>query len=444
MRRFGLKHKIRVSDSVKAVPQDLLFERFPMWTLAHWCIVVTAASFVLLTLLPEGHLNDLDVSSGSEAVLVARSLAAHGTFADPFATMKTGLTAHVAPVYPFLYSLILRAFGIGHAALQVAWACNVLVFALQMGLLPLLSVRLRLGVLPGIVAAVLGTLSLYTPIDTRWESFFAGLLLLSAFLVTERSLGTQSSVATLVAGALWGVLILTNPVFVLLLLGWPLCWIWAQRQGERARCVRHSVIIAAIALVIISPWIARNYARFGALIFVRDCLGLQLQGGNNPCATPTLREIIKSGCLARSGPNVNAAIAAQLVAAGEVQFNRTKLREALDWISSNRAAFLALSVRRLRLFWFPDLDNLWETAVVWAVTLLSFRGFWLMIGTNPAGRVIGTTWLLFPLAYYISPFETRYRYPIFWTSLLPAGYALVELWQRLSLFHPSPSRFSAS
>lgn len=85
-----MKHKIRVSDSVKAVPQDLLFERFPMWTLAHWCIVVTAASFVLLTLLPEGHLNDLDVSSGSEAVLVARSLAAHGTFADPFATMKTG------------------------------------------------------------------------------------------------------------------------------------------------------------------------------------------------------------------------------------------------------------------------------------------------------------------------------------------------------------------
>lgn len=439
-----MKHETLASGSVKAVPQDLLFERFPTWTLAHWCVVVTAASFILLALLPEGRLNEVEVSSGSEAVLVARSLAAHGTFANPFATMKTGVTAHVAPVYPFLYSLVLRAFGTGYTALQVAWAFNVLFFALQMGLLPLLSVRLELGLLPGIVAAFLGTLSLYSPIDTRWESFFAGLLLLLAFFVTERSLGTQSSAATLAAGVLWGVLILTNPVVALLLLAWPLCWIWAQRQGERASCVRRSVIIAAIALVIVSPWIARNYARFGTLIFVRDCLGLQLLTGNSSCAAPTLREIIQSGCHARSGPNVNAGIAAQVAAVGEVQFNRTKLHEALDWIATNPSAFLSLTARRFRLFWFPDLDSLWETAAVWAVTLLSFRGLWLMIRANPAGRVIVATWLLFPLIYYISPFETRYRYPIFWTSLLPAGYALVELWQRLPLFHPSPPRFSAS
>lgn len=439
-----MKHKILASNSVKAVPQDLLFERFPTWTLPHWCVVVTAASFVVLTLLPEGRLNDFDVSSGSEAVLVARSLAAHGSFADPFASMKTGLTAHVAPVYPFLYSLVLRAFGTGHTALQIAWAFNVLFFALQMGLLPLLSARLQLGVLPGIVAAFLGTFSLHSPIDTRWESFFAGLLLLLAFLVTERSLRTHSNAATLAAGALWGVLILTNPVVVLLLLGWPLCWISAQRQGERARRVRRSVIIVAIALLIISPWIARNYARFGALIFVRDCLGLQLQHGNNSCATPTLREMIQSGCHARYGPNVNAAIAAQLTAVGEVQFNRTKLHEALHWMANNQTAFLALSARRFRLFWFPELDNLWETGVVWAVTLFSFRGWWLMIRTNPARRVIAATWLLFPLVCYVSPFETRYRYPIFWTSLLPAGYALVVLCQRLPLFQPSPRHFSAS
>jgi hypothetical protein len=438
-----LKRQILASDSVQAVPQDLLSERFPTWTLPHWCVVVTAASFVVLTLLPEGRLNDFDVSSGSEAVLVARSLAAHGSFADPFASMKTGLTAHVAPAYPFLYSLVLRAFGTGHTALQIAWAFNVLFFALQMGLLPLLSARLQLGVLPGIVAAFLGTFSLHSPIDTRWESFFAGLLLLLAFLVTERSLGTHSNAATLAAGALWGVLILTNPVVVLLLLAWPLCWICAQRQGERARRVRRSVIIAAIALLIISPWIARNYARFGALIFVRDCLGLQLQHGNNSCATPALREMIQSGCHARYGPNVSAAIAAQLAAVGEVQFNRTKLHEALHWMATNRTAFLALTARRFRLFWFPDLDNLWETAAVWAVTLFSFRGLWLMIRTNPACRVIAATWLLFPLVCYVSPFETRYRYPIFWTSLLPAGYALVALWQRFPLVHPSPRRYSA-
>jgi hypothetical protein len=438
-----LKHEVLVPDYGKAVLQDLLLERFPKWTLAHWCVVVTAASFILLALLPEGHLNDVDVSSGSEAVLVARSLAAHGTFADPFASMKTGLTAHVAPMYPFLYSLILRVFGTGHTALQVAWACNVFCFALQMGLLPLLSSRLQLGVLPGIIAASLGTLSLYSPIDTRWEPFLAGLLLLLAFLATERSLVTQSGAATLGAGALWGVSILTNPVLVLLLVAWPVCWIWSQRPEDRAKCFQRFLIIAALGLIVVSPWIVRNYARFGAIIFVRDCLGMQLQNANNSCAAPALREHIQSGCHARSGPNVNAAFAAQLVAAGEVPFNRTKLHEALHWMAANRAAFLVLTARRLRLFWFPDLDDPWETALVWIVTLLSFAGLPLIIRTNPAGYVIGATWLVFPLVYYLSPFEARYRYPIFWTSLLPAACALAKIWQSLALFHPS-SRSPAS
>ena len=432
-------------DYPKAVREDSLSAIVPKWTVAHWCIVITAASFLLLTILPDGRLNDLDVPSGSEAVLVARSLAAHGTFADPYAAMKTGVTAHVAPAYPFLYSLILRAFGTGRIAMQIAWACNVLFFALQMSLLPFLSSRLQLGVLPGIVAAVLGTFSLYAPIDTRWESFLAGLLLLLAFLATERSLNSSRGGAiTLVAGALWGVLILTNPVVVLLLFGWAACWTWAQRQEKRATTIRRSVTIVAVACIIVSPWIARNYARFGSFIFVRDCLGLQLQAGNNPCAAPTLHENIQSGCYARGFPNVNAAVAAQLVAVGEVQFNRARLHETSDWIAANPIAFLNLSIRRLRLFWFPDLDYPWESALVWTVTLLSFAGLWLILRTNPAGWVIAVTWLLFPLPYYISAFETRYRFPIYWTSLLPAGYALVEIWHRLPILHPSPPRSPAS
>ncbi len=196
--------------------------------------------------------------------------------------------------------------------------------------------------------------------------------------------------------------------------------------------------------MIVSPWIARNYARFGSFIFVRDCLGLQLHAGNNPCAAPALRENIESGCYSRDFPNVNPAAAAQLAAVGEVQFNRIKLHETLDWIASNPIAFLNLSIRRFRLFWFPDLDSPWESALVWTITLFSFAGLWLILRTNPAGWVIAVTWLLFPLPYYISAFETRYRFPIYWTSLLPAGYALVEIWRRLPILHPSPPRSSSS
>jgi hypothetical protein len=418
------------------LPDDLLLNRFPEWTLAHWCIAIAAISFVLVMLLPAGRLNDYDVSSGAETVLVARSLASYGTFANPFASLKTGLTAHVAPVYPFLYSLVLRVFGTGHKALRFAWICNISFFALQMGLMPLLSYRLAIGVMSGIVAALLGAVSIYTPIDTRWEILLTGLLLIMAFIATETTLRSQSVKASLGTGALWGLLVLTNPVVLLLLFAWPVYWIWELRVKVSKKIIKSLTITAATALLVVTPWIVRNYVRFGTFVFVRDCLGLQLQNGNNDCATSTLQEMIQSGCHALSGPNANAAIAANLAAAGEVRFNRVKLYEALHWMASNPRPFAALTLRRFRLFWFPDLDSLWQTSLVWAITLLSFVGLRLMFRNGLGASVIASTWLLFPLLYYISPFEPRYRYPILWTSLLPAGYALVEI-SRLPFFNSS-------
>jgi hypothetical protein len=425
--------------------QDFLLTKFPKWTLAHWCVTVAAASFLILAALPEGRLVDLAVPFGAEVMRVVRSLAAHGTFADPFSSINTGVTAHVAPAYPFLYSLILRAFGTGHTALQIAWACNVFFFALQMGLLPMLSHRLNLGTLPGIVAAALGTFSLYSPIDTRWECFFAGLLFLLALLATEASISRSNWKATWGAGALWGIAILANPIFALLLLAYPLCWILAKPRPDRPSSMRRFAVIAACALVVVTPWIARNYVRFGTFIFVRDNLGLELQTSNNPCATPSILGNIHSGCHFRTHPDVSATVAAQFVAAGEVRFNHTKLLEAESWIAAHPSAFLALTLRRFRLFWFPDLYRPTEAVVVYLITLLSLPGLWMLARKNlVAALLIASTWLLFPLIYYAIQFEPRYRIPIYWTSLLPAAYALVELSRRLPLFKPSSSRISPS
>jgi len=416
----------------EVLPRDFLFEKFPTWTLPHWCIVVFAVSFLILAVLPEGRLNELTVPTGGENIRVARSLAFSGAFADPFATMKTGTTAHVAPAYPFLYSLALRMFGTGYVALLTLWALNVGFFSFQMGLLPLLSHRLHLGVLPGILAAALGTFSLYSPIDTRWESFLVGLLLLLTFFATERSFYRPSAAASVFAGIFWGVLILTNPVLGFLLLAWPLCWFFAQPKAERGKAARRVALIVALALLIASPWIVRNYARFGSFVFVRDNLGLELYTSNNSCAAPSISENIQSGCHARTHPNANGAVAAQLAAAGEVQFNHAKLHAASDWISSHPAAFLRLTLQRFRLFWFPHPERLWEGAPVWIVTLLSFAGLWVIAQKNVvAAWLMGSAWLLFPLVYYITQFEPRYRYPIYWTSLLPAGCALLEILRRL-------------
>jgi len=425
----------------EAPPRDFLLEKFPKWTLAHWCILITAASFLILALLPEARLNDFDVPTAGENVRVARALAFHGAFADPFATLRTGPTAHVAPVYPSLYSLVLRIFGTAYNALLILWAANVAFLSLQFGLLPLLSHRLHLGVLPGIAAAALGSFSLYAPIDTRWESFLAGLLLVLAFFLSEEACREQNWAMAFASGMLWGVLLLTNPVAILLLVAWPFCWISFQSKPERTRCAKRFVAVAAVALVTVSPWLARNYSRFGTFIFIRDNLGLELYTSNNPCAAPSIRENIQSGCHARTHPNPNAVVAAEVAASGEPAFNRAKLHEALTWIVTHRAAFLALTFHRIRLFWFPEVDRTWEAVAVWLVTLLSFLGIGLMAATNrAAAALLLTAWLLFPLVYYITQFEARYRYPIYWTTLLPAGYALAEFLRRLFRSRPKPAQ----
>ena len=395
---------------------------------------MTTISFLLLAVLPEGRLNDFYLPS-SEAVLVARSLAANNSFADPFVSMKTGVTAHVAPAYPFFYSLILRALGTGRPAVQFAWACNVFFLALQMGLLPLLSARLQFGVLPGILAAVLGTFSVYAPIDARWESLLTGTLLLLAFLTMQKALTGARRNAALGAGLLWGLLLLTSPVLILLLLFLPLSWILSLPRQSRSFAAARWITIVAIALLIVSPWMARNYTRFGNLIFVRDNLGLELYTGNNSCAAPSLQENLHSGCHFRTHPNANAEVAAQLAASGEVAFNRAKLGQAIVWTKANPVPFLGLTAKRMRLFWLPDLDSKTEEILVWLITLLSVPGLLSMAGKNRiASRLFLATWLLFPLIYYVIQFEPRYRFPIFWTSLLPAGYALVAIASRLSLF----------
>ena len=434
-----------IEDKDDSSPQTPRLRRFPTWALAHWCVTLFGVSFLILVLLPEGRLNDFEVPLGAETVRVARSLAARGAFADPFAVMPTGPTAHLAPVYPFLYSLVLRLFGTGYAALRIAWTLNVACFALQMSLLPVLSCRLRLGVFPGVLAAALGTCSLYAPIDSRWESFFAGTLLLLVYLTTEGALRDKRILTSVGAGASWGLVILTNPVTVLLLIAWPLFFLFSSDGSERRKSLQRVAVMISAALVIVSPWIVRNYARFGTFIFVRDNLGLELYTGNNDCAAPDLETNIRSGCHARTHPNPSVTVSAQLVAVGEVSFYRAKGREAIDWIATHRTAFLRLTLQRFRLFWFPGAERVWESVLVWAITLLSVPGLFLIAGKNRyVACVLATAWILFPVIYYVVPFEPRYRYPIYWTSLLPAGYALAAVSQRLPYFRRKFLRTSES
>jgi hypothetical protein len=102
---------------------------------------------------------------------------------------------------------------------------------------------------------------------------------------------------------------------------------------------------------------------------------------------------------------------------------------AMDWIASHRRPFLELSARRLLEFWFPNPAGVPAYAyTIWLITLLSLAGLAAMTRQRlPMTWFVGAVFLVYPVVYYFVQSSIRFRYPILWLSLLPAGYGLNRL-----------------
>jgi hypothetical protein len=408
-------------------------------------IIVFVLSFLIYAFSPQGRPETYKLNQAGEVARVSVSVAERGTFADPYSSLPTGFTAHVAPAYVFVYAAVAKAFGMGRAGAIALWSLNIGFLALQFALLPALSERLRLGVLPGVLAAAFGVIVQPYRVLPLWESLFTGTLMILLCVLTlpyfESPGDWQHSV---LLGFLWGIMILANPQCVLLLFAWPHFAAMRNSREQLARARRAMLVVLAGAAVACLPWFIRNYQRFNAVFFVRDNFGLELYTSNNSCAQPTLLENINSRCHFQTHPNPNPEIAGELMDKGEIQFNREKLHQALNWISANPRAFASLTWRRFVRFWFPYLGGFRYAIPTGILTVFSFVGlvlmFWNQSGINRrAALILGAPLLLYPLVHYFVQFEARYRYPIFWATFLPAAYAVLQCvnWLRKV---PQPNR----
>jgi hypothetical protein len=430
---------VQIESALQAKTSGL--QRIPLATV---CLLVFSASFLIYASSPQGRPVIWDSPHENEMIRTAESLVYTGSYANPYYSLRTGPTAHVAPGYVFFYAALLKLFGFGFTFQVVLWALNVGFLALQFALLPALSDRLGLGMRTGVLAAAFGVV--FQPYRTlpEWESLATGALVVSACLMTVSHLsGPMRRRQSVLLGLLWGIAMLTNPLCVLLLLAWPLIVTRHSPALAAARGRTALAITFGAAILTCAPWFVRNGMRFGSFVFVRDNLGLELSVSNNPCALPTLGENIASGCHSRTHPNGNAAIAAELVSHGEVRFNREQLRQALSWMASNPRAFLLLTARRVRKYWFPNLGSMRYAVPCALLTLLSPLGLAILLRRKrPAGELLTATLLLYPLVHYFVQFDARYRYPIFWATFLPAAYLLVCLLPRRESFTGHPNAHS--
>ena len=150
-----------------------------------------------------------------------------------------------------------------------------------------------------------------------WEGFYAAVLMAGAACCYRRHLYSSapgSNRPAVLLGCFVGVLVLTSPTAAIVCIG-RLAWLfWKERLG--ALKSSHLVLIL-LPVVIVAPWIIRNYLVFDRYILVRDNLGLELTVSNSDGARFGLDVNIQSGHFDEVYPYRNIEEAEKVLAHGE-------------------------------------------------------------------------------------------------------------------------------
>jgi hypothetical protein len=299
---------------------------------------------------------------------------------------------------------------------------NLAVNSLIAALMPVLAEALCGDMACGVAAALfwIGGCRLLP----AWDASYVLLGAITFVLYTTRRWGASDSVSAVIAGAMAGMLLLLNPACLLAIVPW-LAYLWTPGAGSRGARIRFVAILVAVAALCNLPWLIRNYNIWGRLV-VRSNFGMTLYSSNNDCASVSTGTNISSGCYGMTHPAYSAREVERIRSLGEVEYDRQRTAEAVAWIRLHPRRFGHLLIERIVQFWLPaKWGTRYSLYATWATTILSLPGLLLLARKRMRlALFFMAVWVLYPAMYYIVMADLRYRYPILWTSLLPAGYAV--------------------
>lgn len=115
------------------------------------------------------------------------------------------------------------------------------------------------------------------------------------------------------------------------------------------------LISVTVIATVLTPWVARNYARTGAFVLTRSHVGFGFWLGNNPMATggegdPTDPSGARS-IFERASPDLQQRVRTQ---PDEISQDRVFRDEAIRYVADHPLAFIGRVAKKLVYFWwFP-------------------------------------------------------------------------------------------
>src|SRR5579863_4434253 len=404
------------------------FERHAFWVILTASAMVRWGQILASRPRPGRELSELEQ--------VARSLALHGSFADPY-LHPTGPTAHVAPGVPLIIGAVYAVFGIGWQGELVKRFLAALVCSIQYALLPRVAVVMGLPRLTGAIAGLLAALIPYKGFmettDSPGEQQYATLALVLLFLHTLESWSHPEGFAgrAFARGCLWGLATLISPMLGLVFA--------AVILYEALAVGRRAGLAALMAFAAIqAPWVVRNWIQLHGLVMSRSNFGIEFRMSNAPESFALMEDNVSHGLLDRYHPAHSEAQWELVRAIGEVAYNRDEMRLAEQEIRRDPGHFVRLTLERVWRFWLEPSHRLKATLVTTCVTLLGFAGLWIV----PRGPAVKLVWLIllsYPLVYYFVEVDRRYRYPIEWIFISPAVHAVAMICRRSVRYDEEPS-----
>lgn len=348
--------------------------------------------------------------------LIARSIVSGHGFGSPFA--DTGASALLPPVYSYLLAGIFKVFGIEtKSSVLAALSLNSLFSALTCIPVYMLA-KQALGEREAKWAGWGWTFSpygIYYGADWAWSTCLVTLELACLFFFAWKLENSGRTRHWIVFGLLGGFAALTEPVTLAVV---PLLGLWTLYRRYRQKLPWKLPMFAATvaALVVMSPWLIRNYELFHRFIPVRSGFGLELYIGNNGYSERWVNSSLH--------PNHSDAELSEYERVGEMAYMDHKLRQAKDYIRSHPAWFAWMTFRRMLYMWtgYWSFDRNYlkdepldppNILVNTTMTVLGLLGLARLYGRDSGlGTRFAIVLVFFPLTYYITHPETYYFRPV--------------------------------
>lgn len=362
---------------------------------------------------------------GHETGSIARSIATGHGFSSPFGG-NTGPTAWIAPVYPALCALVFKLFGVySQTSALVILTINSIFSALTC--IPIYKIGERtVGRAAGLAAGWIfaaGVVFMRWATTWIWEVSLSALLLSIIFLHTLKLAQAEDRTPWMLYGLLWGATALINPA----LLGFlPFAAAWAawhlRRRSSAAIAARRLAIVALVFMAMISPWLLRNRAVFGRWIFIRSNAGFEFSLANYHLSNGM-------GWPGRH-PTGNINEYDDYTRLGEIAYIHSRAERALQFVRRYPGEFCSLIAIRLWAFWYGTYIDYASSTLepfpkwsYWPLSLLTLLGLITMIARGErAAWLFAAAVFVYPLPYYVTFAEPRYRHALEPLLVLIASY----------------------